>query len=85
MLNRLCRLEIYHADVKTTAFIIEGTALIPARRPAITNGDSEAFPVEFKRLDSFDGTSKPTINIVTTALDDVLEMTQFKEEPSKLP
>lgn len=60
-------MEIYHADVKTTAFIIEGTTWTPARRAAMTNGDSEAFPVEFKRLESFDGTSKPTIKIVTTA------------------
>lgn len=72
-------MEAYHADVKTTALIIEGTAWMPARRAAITNGDSEAFPVEVKRLGSFDGTSNPTIKIVTTVLH-VLDMASFKEK-----
>lgn len=48
-----------HAEVRITAFKIEGRYLIPARLIAITNGDDEA--LEELRLNNglLEGTSNP--------------------------
>ena len=60
------------AEVMTTALMIDGTTLIPARVAAITNGDPAAPPC-FSRSGSSDGITKPTmkmeITIVTVKLD----------------
>lgn len=52
-----------HALVKTTALIIEGTILIPARLAAITKGDAAAVPDELSRFSSVLGTTRPTMNM----------------------
>lgn len=57
-----------HADVKTTKLMIEGTTLMPDRRAAITNGDSEAVPLPSSRAGSLDGTSIPTKKMLITVV-----------------
>lgn len=52
-----------HALVKTTALIIDGTILIPARLAAITKGDAAAVPDELSRFSSVLGTTRPTMNM----------------------
>lgn len=52
-----------HALVNTTALIIEGTILIPARLAAITKGDAAAVPDELSRFSSVLGTTRPTMNM----------------------
>lgn len=55
-----------HALVNTTALIMEGTTLIPARVAAITKGDSDAVPEDLRRSLSLDGTISPTMKIEST-------------------
>lgn len=54
------------AEVQTTALMMLGRTLIPARWNAITNELCSAVPVEIPRFGSSYGTSKPTTKIETT-------------------
>lgn len=56
------------ALVKTTAFIICGTTLMPAKLAAITNGDWAAFPFPcaLNKSSEFDGTSNVTTKTEST-------------------
>lgn len=51
--------EADHAEVRITAFRIEGRYLIPARLIAITNGDDEAFEESRLKRGLSEGTSNP--------------------------
>lgn len=55
-----------HAEVRTTKLMMEGTMLMPARRAAITKGDSDAVPLLSSRFGSFEGTSIPTKKMLRT-------------------
>ena len=59
-------LPALQALVKTIAFIIDGTTLMPALVAAITNGDCAAIPVDLRRLGSFEGTTSPTMKVERT-------------------
>lgn len=54
------------AEVITTALMIDGTTLIPARVAAITNGDVDAVPLEWPRSGSLEGTTRPIMKIEMT-------------------
>lgn len=51
-----------HAEVTTTALMIEGSTLTPALVAARVKGDEAAVPSCFVRWGSFDGTMRPTMN-----------------------
>ena len=64
--NILPEFPALQALVSTPAFIILGTAVIPALRAAMTNGDAEASPLLLESSGSFEGTIRDTTNIETT-------------------
>lgn len=52
-----------NALVKIAALMMDGSVRIPARRIAMTYGDSEAVPAPLSRLGSSYGTSRPVIRM----------------------
>jgi hypothetical protein len=52
---------------RTTALMIEGTTLMPARVEAMTKGDWAAVPVSRRRSLSLEGTMRPTMKMERTA------------------
>lgn len=46
--------------------MIEGVALMPTQRAAMTNGEWEAVLVEWRRWGSLEDTTSPTMKIVMT-------------------